>query len=137
VDPATSLREIETGITTAAQLIEDLCRATANAISPARCPRRPLLAHLFSVLPKVGLTEADIPGPVLAELAWRITKSGALVEVNEKWSCPSPRTVAALATAGVPLVAGSDSHHCRNIGRYDSVAATLTAAAGDAARIGT
>jgi len=137
VDPATSLREIETGITTAAQLIEDLCRATANAISPARCPRRPLLAHLFSVLPKVGLTEADIPGPVLAELAWRITKSGALVEVNEKWSCPSPRTVAALAAVGVPLVAGSDSHHCRNIGRYDSVAATLTAAAGDAARIGT
>ncbi len=136
VDPATSLREIETGTTTAAQLIEDLCRATANAISPARCPRRPLLAHLFSVLPKVGLTEADIPGPVLAELAWRITRSGALVEVNEKWSCPSPRTVAALAAVGVPLVAGSDSHHCRDIGRYASVAATSAAAAGDVARTG-
>jgi putative hydrolase len=53
--------------------------------------------------------------------------------VNEKWSCPSPRTVAALATAGVPLVAGSDSHHCREIGRYDSVAATVTEAADAAA----
>src|ERR1700742_4580267 len=40
-DPATSLREIENGSRTAARLIEDVCRATANAISPARCPRRP------------------------------------------------------------------------------------------------
>jgi putative hydrolase len=124
-DPATSLRKIKDGTTTAAQLIEDLCRATANAISPAKCPRRPLLAHLFSVLPKAGLSEDDVPGPVLDELAWRIARSGALVEVNEKWSCPSPRTVAALAAVGVPLVAGSDSHHCRDIGRYDSVAATV------------
>ena len=140
VHPATVLREMENGTTTAAQIIEDLCRATANAVSPARCPRRPLLAHLFSVLPKVGLAEDDIPGSVLAELAWRIARSGALVEVNEKWSCPSPRTVAALAAAGVPLVAGSDSHHCRDIGRYESVAATVTGAAGgpagDVARTG-
>jgi putative hydrolase len=134
--PATVLKTMESGTTTAAQVIEELCRATANAISPARCPRRPLLAHLFSVLPKIGLSEAAVPGPVLAELAWRIARSGALVEVNEKWSCPSSRTVAALAAAGVPLVAGSDSHHCRNIGRYDSVAATVTAAIGNVARIG-
>jgi putative hydrolase len=39
--------------------------------------------------------------------------------VNEKWSCPSPRTVTALVRAGVTVVAGSDSHHCRDIGRYD------------------
>ena len=135
VDPVTSLREIETGTTTAARLIEDLCRATANALSPARCPRRPLLAHLFSVLPKIGLSESVIPSPILAELAWRIARSGALVEVNEKWSCPSPRTVAALVAAGVPLVAGSDSHHCRDIGRYDSVAATVGAVSAGLVRV--
>jgi putative hydrolase len=135
--PATVVKTMESGATTAAQVIEDLCRATANAISPARCPRRPLLAHLFSVLPKVGLSESVVPSPILAELAGRIAGSGALVEVNEKWSCPSPRTVAALVAAGVPLVAGSDSHHCRDIGRYDSVAATVTAVTGDASRIGT
>ncbi|HEY0717120.1 MAG TPA: PHP domain-containing protein, partial [Streptosporangiaceae bacterium] len=125
--PATVLQALENGTTTAAQVIGNLCQATANAVSPARCPRRPLLAHLFSVLPKIGLSEAMVPGPLLAELAGRIARSGALAEVNEKWSCPSPRTVAALAAAGVPLVAGSDSHHCANIGRYDSVAATATA----------
>jgi putative hydrolase len=137
--PDDVIKSMNNGTTTAAQAIEDLCRATANAISPARCPRRPLLAHLFSVLPKIGLSESIVPGPILAELAWRIARSGALVEVNEKWSCPSPRTVAALAAAGVPLVAGSDSHHCRDIGRYDSVAATVTAVSAkteDAARVG-
>jgi len=127
VHPATILRSMNDGTTTAAQVIEDLCRSTANAISPDRCPRRPLLAHLFSVLPKIGLSEDAVPDPVLADLAWRIARSGALVEVNEKWSCPSPRTVAALAAVGVPLVAGSDSHHCRDIGRWDSVAATVNA----------
>ena len=39
-----------------------------------------------------------------------------------------PRTVAAMARAGVPVVAGSDSHHCRDVGVYRSV--RLTAGAG-------
>jgi putative hydrolase len=51
-----------------------------------------------------------------------------MIEVNEKWSCPSVRTVTAMADAGVGLVAGSDSHHCRNIGVYDSVRQTVSAA---------
>ena len=56
---------------------------------------------------------------LLADLAKQAAHAGALAEVNEKWSCPSPRTVAALARAGVRLVAGSDSHHCRDIGVYE------------------
>jgi putative hydrolase len=48
--------------------------------------------------------------------------------VNEKWSCPSVPVVAAMAAAGVTLVAGSDSHHCRDVGRYDTVRQTLRAA---------
>jgi len=68
---------------------------------------------------KIGLDEAMVPDALLADLAKRIAHAGALAEVNEKWSCPSPRTVTALARAGVTLVAGSDSHHCRNIGVYD------------------
>ena len=52
-----------------------------------------------------------------------------MIEVNEKWTCPSPRTVAAMANAGVSLVAGTDSHQCRNIGVYESVRLTVSAAA--------
>ena len=49
------------------------------------------------------------PGPGLH-------RAGALVEVNEKWACPSPRTIRALAAAGVPLVASTDSHDCATSG---------------------
>jgi len=125
--PAEIRSAIEDGTITAAAAIRDLCEATAKAL--ARSPRRPLLAHLFSVLPKVGLTEDMVPAPLLAHLASQVARAGAMVEVNEKWSCPSARTVAAMANAGVHLVAGSDSHHCRDIGVYDSVQVTVSALA--------
>ena len=125
--PAEIRSAIGNGTVTAGAAIRDLCEATANAL--ARSPRRPLLAHLFSVLPKVGLTEDMVPAPLLAQLASRVARAGAMVEVNEKWSCPSARTVAAMADAGVHLVAGSDSHHCRDIGVYDSVRVTVAAMA--------
>ncbi len=91
---------------------------TAGACSPtcsACCPRW-------------GSTRPWCPSRCSAELAKRVARAGAMVEINEKWACPSPRTVAAMARAGVPVVAGSDSHHCRDVGVYRSV--RLTAGAG-------
>jgi putative hydrolase len=121
---------IADGQMTAAEAIERLCEATASALGSAVLAGRlrPLLAHLFSVLPKIGLTEAMVPGPLLIDLAKRVSHAGAMVEVNEKWSCPSVRTVTAMANAGVGVVAGSDSHHCRDVGVYDSVRRTVSAA---------
>ncbi|MGD0701433.1 MAG: PHP domain-containing protein [Trebonia sp.] len=126
VHPAQAREAIASGGMTGADAIEQLCAATANALGAT--DRRCLLAHLFSVLPKMGLDEAMVPEPVLAELARRVTIAGAMVEINEKWACPSPRTVTALARADVQVVAGSDSHHCRDVGVYRSV--RLTAGAG-------
>jgi putative hydrolase len=117
------------GSITPAEAIERLCEATAQAATAqAMANARPLLAHLFSLLPKIGLDEAMIPDALLTDLAKRVAHAGAMAEVNEKWSCPSARTVAALADAGVSLVAGSDSHHCRDIGVYHSVGQTVRAA---------
>ena len=45
--------------------------------------------------------------------------------MNEKWACPSPRTIRVLAAAGVPLVASTDSHDCATVGRYDRVRSIL------------
>jgi putative hydrolase len=126
------------GSITPAEAIERLCEATAQAAT-ARAATfaaaegtaanvRPLLAHLFSLLPKIGLDEAMVPDALLTDLAKRVAHAGAMVEVNEKWSCPSARTVAEMAGAGVSLVAGSDSHHCRDIGVYHSVGQTARAA---------
>jgi putative hydrolase len=119
VHPAQAREAIGRGGMTAAEAIERLCEATANALDATG--RWRVLAHLFSVLPKMGLDEAMVPEPLLAELARRVALAGAMVEINEKWACPSPRTVAAMARAGVPVVAGSDSHHCRDVGVYRSV----------------
>jgi len=126
VHPTQAREAIGHGEMTAAEAIERLCEATANALDAT--DRRRVLAHLFSVLPKMGLDEAMVPEPLLAELARRVALAGAMVEINEKWSCPSPRTVAAMARAGVTVVAGSDSHHSRDVGVYRSV--RLTAGAG-------
>jgi putative hydrolase len=126
VHPARARAAIGSGGMTAAEAIELLCEATANA--PDATDRTCVLAHLFSVLPKMGLDEAMVPEPLLAHLANRVALAGAMVEINEKWACPSARTVAAMARAGVTVVAGSDSHHHRDVGVYRSV--RLTAGAG-------
>jgi putative hydrolase len=121
---------IDAGQLGAAEAIERLCAATAAALRAT--DRGRLLAHLFSLLPKIGLSEDQVPGPLLTHLAALVARSGAMAEVNEKWACPSARTATALARAGVTVVAGSDSHHCRDIGVYRSVRQTagrLTAGA--------
>jgi putative hydrolase len=113
------------GSMTEAEAIERLCAATEKALNAV--DRTSLLAHLFSLLPKMGLDEVMVPGALLSDLARRAANAGAMAEINEKWSCPAPRTVTALARAGVPLVAGSDSHHAGDIGVYDSVRITAAA----------
>ena len=128
VHPAEVSVALEYGGLQPAEAVERLCEATANAV--LGCGFRPLVAHLFSLLPKIGLDEAMVPEPLLADLAKRVAQAGAMVEVNEKWSCPSPRTVAAMLDAGVQLVAGSDSHHCRDVGVYRSVRLTVSRGAG-------
>jgi putative hydrolase len=118
VHPAVMRAAITGGEVTAGEAIEGLAMATIAALGGTR---RGLLAHPFSLLPKMGLDEEQVPAALLTEVAAAAVRAGALVEVNEKWRCPAPRTVAALASAGVHLVAGSDSHHCRDIGVYDTV----------------
>jgi putative hydrolase len=126
VHPARLRAAIEQRELSAQDAIEQLVQATVRAAAQVkRTGIRPLVAHLFSLLPKSGLAEDQVPSPLLLELAAGLAGSGAMVEVNEKWSCPSPRTIGALRAAGVPIVAGSDSHHCRDIGRYASVRAAV------------
>jgi putative hydrolase len=76
------------------------------------------LAHPFSILPKIGLSEDDVGDDHLDALVAALRAADAVVEVNEKWRCPGPRVVAALRDAGTPLVASTDSHHARDVGVY-------------------
>lgn len=85
------------------------------------------LAHCFSILPKVGLAESDLTDEHLEAWAASAAATGTLIEVNEKWECPSPRSLRAAVAAGVRLVASTDSHLASDIGRYSAVAAILEA----------
>lgn len=79
------------------------------------------LAHCFSILDKVGLSESHLGRERLEAWASTAKATDTLVEVNEKWGCPSPATLSALQRAGVTLVASTDSHVSDTVGQYDRV----------------
>lgn len=118
VPPAEVQRRLGQGELTVAELVETLVLATVRAM---RRTRRPQLAHLFSLLPKVGLTEDEVGADQLRLLATTAGDTGAVVEVNEKWGCPGPVAIAAFRRAGVPVVPSTDSHHASEVGVYRRV----------------
>ncbi len=116
------------GGASAAECIETLVAATIAAMRRNRS--RPLvLAHLFSILPKVGLSEDDVPDALLGDLASVAAATATVVEISERWRCPSPRTLRAVRKAGATLVCSTDSHLATSIGRFDYVRSTLQAIA--------
>jgi len=85
------------------------------------------LAHCFSILPKIGLSEDDL-GPERTE-AWAraAAETDTLVEVNEKWGCPGAGALSTLLRAGGEIVASTDSHEASDVGRYSRVIPLLDA----------
>lgn len=85
------------------------------------------LAHCFSILPKIGLSEDALGGQRIDAWARAAAETDTLVEVNEKWGCPDLRALAALRRAGAEIVASTDSHVASDVGRYSRVTALLAA----------
>ena len=115
--PRATLERIVDGLAPA-DVIEMLVTATIRAIQnvgPAQ------LAHPFSVLPKIGLTEGDVPDQLLDALGDVTIATGTLVEVNEKWQCPGSRVADRWRAAGVLLVASTDAHTSADVGAYEWV----------------
>jgi putative hydrolase len=108
--------------------IETLVMATVAAMRRPRSHRL-VLAHLFSILPKVGLSEDQVPDSLIAELASAAAATGTVVEISERWRCPSQRALNAVRAAGAAIVCSTDSHLASAIGRYDYVRSTLQAVA--------
>ena len=101
-----------------ATIVDTLVDATIGAMKSIEHAQ---LAHPFSLLPKIGLSEADLLDEHLTALGQAAVACGTWVEINEKWCCPTPRVIRALDAAGVTLVASTDSHHHRDVGRYQRV----------------
>ncbi|MDP5182296.1 histidinol-phosphatase [Blastococcus sp. BMG 814] len=121
--PRRTREEIEGGLS-GQDALSILVEATVRAMERAG---RGQLAHLFSLLPKIGLHESELLDEHVAAIADAAVRTGTTVEVNEKWRCPGPRVVLALAAAGVTLVGSTDSHDATTVGRYSWVADAASA----------
>ncbi len=115
-DPATVRTLIASGELDAATVIADIIEATLNSLW---LEERAVIAHLFSVLPKLGLDESQVPMADMERLAAAAAKAGARIEISERWRCPSLRTLGAFDRVGVPILLSTDSHNPDTIGRYE------------------
>jgi putative hydrolase len=125
---------IAAGTVSAPEVIEAIVTSTSGAVQRHRAV---VIAHLFSVLPKLGLTEAEVPSALLDDLAEAAAETGARIEISERWRCPAPRTLRPFRHRGVPILLSTDSHRSDTIGRYSyctAVLAELTDAASPVAQ---
>jgi putative hydrolase len=107
---------IETGELAAGDVIEAIVTSTANALDR---PQPVVIAHFLSILPKIGLTEEDVPEALLDSLAAETRRTGQRIEISERWRCPSAATLRPFRRHGVPILLSTDSHRRETIGRYD------------------
>jgi putative hydrolase len=107
---------LESGEISALEVLEAIITATANAVDRHE---NVVVAHFFSVLPKIGLAETDAPADLVAGLAEVVARNGARIEIDERWSCPAAATLAPFLELEVPILLSTDSHRPQTIGRYD------------------
>lgn len=88
------------------------------------------LAHCFSILPKIGLSESDLGTERTQAWAHAVAETDTLVEINEKWGCPEVTALVAVRNAGGLIVASTDSHNAAEVGRYTRVVSLLDALEG-------
>jgi putative hydrolase len=107
--------EIDAGRLNANGVVRALVTATCNALHRHH---HSVIAHLFSFLPKVGLTERDVSDDDLCLLASVARRTNALLEFDERWQSPGIRARLVFEAYEVPLVASSDAHRPQEIASY-------------------
>jgi len=113
---------IASGDLQASAVIDAILTSTARSLER---PQRVVIAHFLSILPKIGLTEADVPADGLQLLAEATKRTGQEIEISERWRCPSAATLRPFKALGVPIVLSTDSHKRGTIGRYEHCLAVL------------
>ena len=106
---------IAAGDLSAEEVIEAILASTARALDR---PQHVVIAHLGSILPKIGLSEADLPASGLERLAAEAARTGQEIEISERWRCPSAATLRPFLRHGVSIALSTDSHKRETIGRY-------------------
>jgi len=113
---------IAAGDLSAEEVVDAILTSTLRALDR---PQHVVIAHFGSLLPKIGLTEADLPAEGLERLAAEAARTGQEIEISERWRCPSAATLRPFKAHGVPIVLSTDSHKRGTIGRYEHCLAVL------------
>ena len=122
MNPRSTRERIEAGELDPQMVLRWIVSGTVAAVSHHE---HLVIAHLFSVLPGLGLEEGEISPELVDSLAIAAAESNARVVVDEHWRCPAVRTLRPFLRHGVPLLLGSGSHDGETVGRYDYCAGVL------------
>jgi putative hydrolase len=122
MNPRSTCERIEAGELDPQMVLRWVVSGTAAAL---RRHEHLVIAHLFSVLPGLGLGERDVSPDLIDSLAIAAAESDARIVVDERWKCPTARTLRPFLRHGVPLLLGSGSHESETVGRYDYCADVL------------
>ena len=106
---------IAAGDLSAEEVVDAILTSTLRALDR---PQHVVIAHFGSILPKIGLTEDDLPADGLERLAAEAARTGQEIEISERWRCPSAATLRPFVRHGVAIALSTDSHKRETIGRY-------------------
>ncbi len=116
MNPRSTRERIEAGELDPQMVLRWIVSGTVAAVSHHE---HLVMAHLFSVLPRLGLEEGEVSPDLIDSLAIAAAESDARIVVDEHWRCPAVRTLRPFLRHGVPLLLGSDSDESETVGRYD------------------
>jgi putative hydrolase len=116
MNPRSTRKRIESGELDPQMILSWIVEGTAAALHRHE---HVVIGHLFSALPTLGLEEGDVPAELIESLAVEAAESGARIVADERWKCPTARTLRPFLRQGVPMLLGTGSQDCETIGCYD------------------
>lgn len=120
VDPKLIRAALAAGAVAKNDVIDRLVDSTRRAVLAADRPV--IIGHLFSILPKMGISHGLVDPARVEPLFDACLATNARMEVDERWRSPGSAVVERALARGVRVVASSDSHSQRPVGRYRYVA---------------
>ena len=114
---------LRTGELRPAEVTALVVEATATAVERSSRYAPTQLARPLGILAALGIDEAEVDDAAIRRIVGACRSAHVVVEVSEAWRTPSLRLARALAEAGVPLVAASDTADASQLGRWRYVRA--------------
>jgi putative hydrolase len=124
MNPRSTRERIEAGELDPQMILSWMVAGTAAALHRHE---HVVIAHLFSALPMLGLSEGDVPAELVDSLVIAAAETDSRILVDERRRCPTVRTLRPFLRHGIPVLLGTGSKNRETIGRYDFCAGIVHA----------